>query len=72
MAVSLLAGAVIKKICGGLNKTYRSHRGLDENAKASVTTFDDYINPYKDKIENIIFVSPDGNQNQTSYNQTAS
>ncbi len=66
MAVSLLAGAVIKKICGGLNNMYRSHRGLDENAKASVRTLDDYINPYKDKIENIIYVSPDNDSQPAS------
>lgn len=54
MAFSLGTGFVTKVICDGLNKMYRKSRGLDDKAKPSVATIDDYIDPYKDKIENVL------------------
>lgn len=58
MAVSLAIGAVTKKICDGINKTFRKSKGLDENAKSSIVTIDDYI-PYKNKFGEI-FMIPTG------------
>ncbi len=54
MAISLLAGFVTKKVCDGLNKVYRKARGLEENAKPSVVTIEDYI-PYKNKFGNYLW-----------------
>lgn len=54
MAFSLGTGFVTKFICDGLNKIYRNSKGLDDKAKPSVATIDDYIDPYKNKIENVL------------------
>ena len=61
----LLGGAVAfvtKTVCDGLNRIYRKHKGLDENAKPSIVTIDDYINPYINKFEQVFFepVIPQG------------
>lgn len=56
---ALLLGAAIafatKTVCDGLNKIYRKHKGLDEDAKPSIVTIDDYINPYINKFEQVFF-----------------
>lgn len=53
MILSLAVGAVTKSICDVINKGYRKLRGLDENEKPSVKTIDDYIEPHKNKFENV-------------------
>jgi len=67
LAVSLLAGAVTKKVCDGLNKAFRKSRGLDENAKPSVVTIDDYI-PYKNKFGEIFMVPAGADINMLNEN----
>lgn len=62
MAISLLAGAVTKKVCDGLNKIFRKSKGLDQNNKPSVVTINDYI-PYKNKFGELFMVPPDTNIN---------
>ena len=55
---------ITKTICDGLNKIYRKHQGLDENAKPSIVTIDDYINdyinPYINKFEQVFFEPVNG------------
>ena len=68
MAISLLAGFVTKKVCDGLNKVYRKARGLEENAKPSVVTIEDYI-PYKNKFGELFMVPP-GTDINTLNNKT--
>ncbi len=67
----LLGGAVAfttKTICDGLNRLYRKHKGLDENAKPSIVTIDDYINdyinPYVNKFEQVFFEPVNSNTQQ--------
>ena len=65
---ALLLGSAVglasKTICDGLNKLYRKHRGLDENAKPSIVTIDDYINPYINKFEQTFFEPVNTEQKQ--------
>ena len=68
MAISLLAGFVTKKVCDGLNKVYRKARGLEENAKPSVVTIEDYI-PYKNNFGELFMVPP-GTDINTLNNKT--
>lgn len=53
MIFSLGAGFVTKKICDKLDKAYKKSRGLDENAKPSIATIDDYIS-YLDPSKNMV------------------
>ncbi len=68
MAVSLGIGAVTKFICDKINAAFRKSKGLDENAKPSIVTIDDYI-PYKNKFGEVFLVPAGGDLNEINTNK---
>lgn len=64
MAMGLAVSAATKVVCNSLNKMYRNARNLDENAKPSVVTIDDYMEPYVNKFEEFFFTDDEEGQGE--------
>jgi len=54
-ALSGIAGLATTVVCNGLDKMYKKFRGIDENKQPSIVTIKDYVDPYKNKFENVFF-----------------